>query len=128
MDNQITYDIKEKNIINIDNLPDLDESSLEEEPFFMDLQNQFNFFDHDNIIAQEIDYNENYTKAMLVHIASYYKVYDRKLKKDALIQKIVEFENDPANIETVYNRKKCWHFINELKNDKYFSKFIIFNN
>jgi len=38
MDNQITYDIKEKNIINIDNLPDLDESSLEEEPFFMDLQ------------------------------------------------------------------------------------------
>ena len=128
MDNQITYDIKEKNIINIDNLPDLDESSLEEEPFFMDLQNQFNFFDHDNIIAQEIDYNENYTKTMLVHIASYYKVYDRKLKKDALIQKIVEFENDPANIETVYNRKKCWHFINELKNDKYFSKFIIFNN
>jgi len=60
---------------------------LKKNLFLWIFKNQFNFFDHDNIIAQEIDYNENYTKAMLVHIASYYKVYDRKLKKDALIQK-----------------------------------------
>ena len=27
----------------------------------------------------------------------------------------------------VYNRKRYWHYINELKNDPYFSKYIMFN-
>ena len=27
----------------------------------------------------------------------------------------------------VYNRKRFWHYITELKNDSFFSKYIIFN-
>ena len=73
-----------------------------------------------------MDYYENYNIKMLHHIANYYKIPKNRLKKDELIGLIIQFENDPENSELVYNRKRLWYYINELKDDKYFSKFIIF--
>ena len=64
---------------------------------------------------------------MLRHIATYYNIFKRKLKKNGLIDEIIKFENDPNNSIKVYNRKRYWHYINELKNDPYFSKYIMFN-
>lgn len=94
--------------------------------FFSDFKDEFNLFDNDNVLAQQIDYSENYTLKMLHHVANYYKIPKRKLKKEELIELIIHFENDPENTVTVYNQKRFLHYINELKSDSYFGKFIMF--
>ena len=38
---------------------------------------------------------------------------------------IIAFELDDENSELVEKRKRLWFYINEIKNDKYLSKFII---
>jgi len=126
-ENNLKYEIKE-NINNTD-INDVD-SILNDDNFFQDkdFHDQFQFFDEDNIMAQHIDYFENYTVKMLQHIAAYYKIPKTRLKKEELIQLIIQFENLDEHSELVYNRKKMWHYINELKNDSYFSKFIILFN
>ena len=83
--------------------------------------------DDDNIIAQHVDYFENYTVKMLQHIANYYEIPKRRLKKEELIELIIQFENESENSLNVYNRKRCWHYIHELQNDTYFGKFISFH-
>lgn len=126
-ENNLKYEIKEN--INNNEMNDVD-SILNNENFFhdKDFHEEFQFFDEDNIMAQHIDYFENYTVKMLQHIANYYKIPKSKLKKDELIQLIIQFENQDENSEEVYNRKRLWHYINELKNDSYFSKFVLFLN
>jgi len=126
-ENNLKYEIKEN--INNNEMNDVD-SILNNENFFhdKDFHEEFQFFDEDNIMAQHIDYFENYTVKMLQHIANYYKIPKSKLKKDELIQLIIQFENQEENSEEVYNRKRLWHYINELKNDSYFSKFVLFLN
>ena len=126
-ENNLKYEILEnpnKNEVN-----DVD-SILNNDNFFQDkeFQDQFQFFEEDNLMAQHIDYFENYTVKMLQHIANYYKISKSRLKKEELIQLIIQFENEPDNSEIVYNRKRMWHYMNELKNDSYFSKFLIFFN
>ena len=79
-------------------------------------------------MAQHIDYFENYNMKMLSHIAKYYSISIKKSKKEELIQTIIQFENDPENSSIVYERKRMWHYINELKSDHYFSKFVFFNS
>lgn len=81
----------------------------------------------DDYIALEINYNTNYTKKDLVRIADYYEISKRKKKKQELAQDIVIFEKDPMNFEIVYRRKKLWSYVEEIKEDKYLSKFLIFN-
>ena len=126
-ENNLKYEIKEN--INNNELNDVD-SILNNENFFhdKDFHEEFQFFDEDNIMAQHIDYFENYTVKMLQHIANYYKLPKTKLKKEELIQLIIQFENQDENSEVVYNRKRMWHYITELKNDSYFSKFVLFLN
>ena len=51
----------------------------------------------------------------------------RKKRKDELIQDIILFEQEPDNIEIVYRRKKLWVYMQEIKDDKYLRKFLIFN-
>ena len=38
---------------------------------------------------------------------------------------IRDFEKDPENIELVYRRKRLWSCIEEIRGDKYLSKFLI---
>jgi hypothetical protein len=124
----LKYEIKESTIL--ENQNDID-SMINNENFFSDIDefnDEFLFFEEDNLIAQQIDYSENYTLKMLTQIASYYKITKKKVKKEQLIELILSFENDPDNSEKVYNRKRMWHYLNELKNDSYFSKYVIFYN
>ena len=79
-----------------------------------------------DIIAQEIDYQTNYTKKDLDKIADYYNINKRK-KKIELVEDIVEFENNMINIEIVYKRKRMWSYIDEIKSDKYLSRYLIFD-
>jgi hypothetical protein len=121
--NKILENINKNEINDIDNI-------LNNENFFNDKEfhDQFQFFEQDNLMALHIDYFENYTVKMLQHIANYYKIPRSRLKKEELIQLIIQFENEPENSNKVCNRKRMWYYMNELKNDPYFSKFLIFFN
>ena len=101
------------------------DSVINNDNFFSDFQEEYDFFDEDNLLSQQIDYYENYTIKLLHQIAGYYKIKKNKIKKSLLVQLIIEFENDPENSVTVYNRKRLWHYLNELKEDEYFSKYIL---
>ena len=124
---KLEYEIKDSEFtIDIDAKNDID-SMLNSEGFFSDFKEQFDIFDHDNMTALHVDYFENYNLKLLYHIANYYNIPKKKLRKEELIQLIILFENDPDNTIAVYNRKRFWHYLHELKTDQYFGKFVIFN-
>ena len=79
----------------------------------------------DDYIALEINYQTNFTKKELGRIADYYEISKRKKKKAELITDIVLYEKAPENLPTVHQRKKLWSYIQEIKEDKYLSKFLI---
>ena len=79
----------------------------------------------DDYIASELDYQTNYIKKELERIADYYEISKRKKRKDELVEVIVLFEKDPVNIQKVYQRKKLWKYMEEIKKDKYLRQFLI---
>jgi len=81
----------------------------------------------DNYVALEVYYQENFTLKDLHKICDYYEISRRKLRKDEIVQEIVLYECDPNNSEMVQKRKLLWFYVSELKNDKYFKKFVIFD-
>jgi hypothetical protein len=82
---------------------------------------------NDDCIALEIEYDTNYTKKELEKIIDYYELDKRNKKKGDLVESIVLFEKDPINIEVVHKRKRLWSYIREIKDDKYLSKYLIFD-
>ena len=65
-------------------------------------------------------------KKEIGRIADYYEISKRKKKKAELIADIVLFEKDPTKSpKVVHQRKKLWSYIQEIKEDKYLSKFLI---
>ena len=123
MSNNLTYKIHDT-IEQFDYKSEID-SVIDNDNFFSDSQEESDFFDEDTILSLQIDYCENYTIKLLQQIAGYYKFKKTKIKKEHLIQLIIEFEINPENSVTVYNRKRLWHYLNELKADEYFSKYIL---
>ena len=86
----------------------------------------------DREMALKIDYSTNYNVNDLKTILDYYSTYNKniiknKRKKNDLIDTIVDFEININNIELVSQRKRLWFYIKEIKQDKYLSKYIIFN-
>ena len=79
----------------------------------------------DDYLASELDYQTNYIKKELERIADYYEISKRKKRKDELVEVIVLFEKDPINIQKVYQRKKLWKYMEEIKKDKYLRQFLI---
>jgi hypothetical protein len=76
-----------------------------------------------------LDYTENYTVKELILICDYYgfskEIKANKLGKDLLIQCLVDYELEPVNAVNVEKRRNMWFFINELKNDKFMKKFVL---
>ena len=81
--------------------------------------------DSTEIIAQEINYDLNYPLKYINNIMDYYEIKKTKLNKKQMIQKIVEYECNPENYFLVFERKRLFDNYIELKNNKFFSKFII---
>lgn len=79
------------------------------------------------IMALELDYDTNYTVKMLKMILDYYQIDKRKMMKRDMIQSIILFEEGGDNGHIVKKRKKMWEYIKELKDDNFFSKYVIFN-
>jgi len=81
----------------------------------------------DDMAARELDYDTNYTKKDLVKIAEYYEISIRKKNKSVIISDIVIFESAIENAAIVERRRELWFYINEINEDKYLSKYLIFD-
>jgi hypothetical protein len=81
------------------------------------------------LIAKSIDYDTNYNVKQLLTICDYYgllkEVKLNKFKKPELILFLLDFEENMENSFIVYKRKQLWHFVEELKNDKFMKKYIL---
>ena len=86
-------------------------------------------YDYDLMIPQIINYNENFTVKELLIICDYYgfikDVKANKFNKEQIIDFLVSFECDPNNSDIVCKRQNMWFYINELKNDKFMKKFVL---
>jgi hypothetical protein len=96
-----------------------------------DLMNQIEQTDLESemTVPHMINYNENFTVKELLLICEYYgfakDVKANKFNKDQIIDYLVAFESDAANSDIVFRRQNMWFYINELKNDKFMKKFIL---
>lgn len=86
--------------------------------------NNFEFKDNE-FLAQCMNYDLNYPLKYINNIMDYYNIKKSKLNKKTMIEKIVYYENNPENFFNVYERKRLFDNYIELKNNKFFSKFII---
>ena len=120
-DENISYNIcetEEKKTCNIDTLlADFENITTE----------NLNEFDLEEAqILKLSDYDTNYTVKQLTTIYEYYGLKKcARMKKLEMIFRIVEFEIDPSNIETVMRRKQMWFYIAELKNDPFMKRFLL---
>ena len=84
---------------------------------------------NDLSIPQMINYNENYTVKELLLICEYYgfakDLKNNKCNKEQIIDFLVTFESDINNSDIVFKRQNMWFYINELKNDKFMKKFVL---
>jgi hypothetical protein len=79
--------------------------------------------------SKMIHYSENCTLKDLYLICEYYgflkDVKSNKCNKEIVIQILVDFESNSANISIVTKRQNFWFYINELKNDKFMKKYVL---
>jgi hypothetical protein len=84
---------------------------------------------NDLLFPQTINYIENYTVKELLLICEYYgfakELKNKKYNKNAIANFLVEFEINPLNNDIVFKRKNMWFYINELKNDKFMKKYVL---
>ena len=97
------------------------------EEFMSELEN--NEFNDDLAVPKMINYHENFTVKELLLICDYYgfakELKTNKCNKDQIIETLVSFESDLNNSDIVFKRQNMWFFINELKNDKFMKKFLL---
>jgi hypothetical protein len=100
------------------------------------LNSEYIFKDEDNLCANFIHYDINCTLKQLLLICQYYGIEYYGTSKDIRINKcnksdvlttLVMYENNIENLEKVNKRKKLWNYINELKNDKFMKKYVLWN-
>ena len=85
--------------------------------------------DQSELYAEISNYDMNYTSKQLILICEYYGLNKgvklNKLKKHDLIENIMIHENNPKHIVDVMKRKQLWYYLDELKADKFFKKYVI---
>lgn len=140
----VNYLIEEHNNKNNNNTIDSDNISSEINKFINDDYNNeinneinitnlqyfltnYNYNDNKDCIMNKLYlyYNQMNVKK-ISHILNYYKIYKHKLTKNEMIQILIFFETDQFNIDIVNKRIYLWKNIEELKNDSFFNKFILF--
>jgi hypothetical protein len=73
------------------------------------------------------DYESTCNVKDLAKICDYYGISKliNKLKKLEIIYQVVLFENDGVNADIVLKRKQLWYYIEELKQDKFMKRFVM---
>jgi hypothetical protein len=122
------------NDINNDNIDLLivDETVEEEfdiNGFLKDFEEKTNSYNESLYVSNIMNYTDNFTVKELLLICEYYGISKElkanKCKKDMIINILLEFESNPLNSEIVFKRQNMWFYMNELKNDKFMKKFIL---
>ena len=86
---------------------------------------------NDEFISRIISYKLNYKIKDLLNICDYYgitkdlKNKNNKFNKELIINFLIAFESNPNNTELVNKRQNMWFYINELKNDKFMKKYVL---
>jgi len=87
------------------------------------------FSNDDLFIPQIINYKENFTVKELFLICEYYgvakEIKTNKYNKEEIIQFLVIYESNPDNSDIVFKRQNMWFYMNEIKNDKFMKKYIL---
>ena len=109
----------------MDNAPDLDLNAFLTDFEKMDVTTHTEP-SGDYFLAQMSEYDLNYTLKQVSMIYEYYNIGKiAKLKKADIIQAIVVFEHDGENYEIVMRRQQLWHYLEELKSDKFMKRFVL---
>lgn len=86
---------------------------------------------NDAMYSQMVNYKENYTINQLYQICEYYGIAKvmklNRFKKEDVISVLVNYESNVENQKNVLKRKQMWYYINELKNDKFMKKYVLWN-
>jgi hypothetical protein len=94
-----------------------------------DSSSDYNFNTETLLTVKLIDYDTNYSVKQLLLICDYYgllkEVKMNKFKKQELILFLLDFEENMENSLIVYKRKQLWYFMDELKNDKFMKKYVL---
>ena len=96
-----------------------------------EIYNNTNNIQNDEFISRIISYKINYKIKDLLNICDYYgitkdlKNKNNKFNKEIIINFLIEFESNINNMELVNKRQNMWFYINELKNDKFMKKYVL---
>jgi hypothetical protein len=97
--------------------------------FLKDFEKTTKTYNEDMFFPQLINYSINYTVKDLMLICDYYGIAkdlkSSKCKKETIVNILVDFESNPLNTDIVFRRQNMWFYINELKNDKFMKKFVL---
>jgi hypothetical protein len=99
--------------------------------FLQEIDNSDSEINRDFMVPHMINYHENFTIKELLLICDYYgigkelRTRKNKCTKDIIIHYLVEFEANPANNHIVFKRQNLWFYMNELKNDKFMKKYLL---
>ena len=126
--NNITYNIKEYSIEELLSDNNLENEKWEEIILSNKMINEDIFYnDMQERLAKSIDYDLNYNLNYINNILEFYnlnKITNKKSKKEK-IEFILDFEMDINNKDFVTYRKRLFQNFIELKQNKFFNKFII---
>ena len=93
------------------------------------LNMEYVFKDDDDLCTKLIHYDINYTVKQLLLICEYYGIAKdlriTKCNKTDILNTLIIYENNIENLERVNKRKKLWHYMSELKNDKFMKKYVL---
>ena len=121
----INYVVDEINDMDLNLDLDLDSFLTDFEKMEVNVSSQLDPSD-DYFLAQMSQYDLNYNLKQLTMIYEYYNLGKvAKIKKADMIQAIVVFEHDNENCEIVMRRQLLWHYLEELKADKFMKRFIL---
>ena len=95
------------------------------------LNNEYALKENNILCTKLIQYNINYTVKELLVICEYYGIAKdlkiTKCNKSDILNTLIIYENNIENLERVNKRKQLWHYIAELKNDKFMKKYVLWN-
>ena len=106
-----------------------DDSNKIDNTIYNEINNEINNYDLDSFEMLYNHYKFNYNVKELLLICEYYgiakELKSNKCNKEVIIQFIINFETTPSNDQIVLKRQNMWFYINELKNDKFMKKYVL---
>ena len=87
--------------------------------------NNTNIIDDNDFYNMDFLVYNSYTVKQLYLILRYYDICKGSMSKDEIIQTLLLFETDEDNLNIVNKRKYLWSIATQLKNDDFFSKYIV---